>query len=348
MFQLALGYHPVTVLVEDAEGIPAGALQLDVPGLQRRREELRVVDHTAPVGVDVLHDLLQVLGELLQAGALDARLHLLDGEEAVVVPVQLQEGLPERLDLLVVQLPGDDVQGRLLELVLRAEGAEAVDEVGPQVHLRRLRRRVLDPDVAQRLLRGVPLFGVHLQEVADEALRVVGDTLPIGRVEGEVPQSHLGQHFRVSLTVKRWVPAKHDVHDDPAAPQVARVVVPAAEHLRSDVVGRAGLRCKLDVWRDHAGEAEVDDLQDVRIDTLLLRLEEEVLRLQVAVADPVLVHVVDGTNHLLHDDRDLGLLEVALRDDVIEELAAAAKLHDQVYVLGVHESLVELDNARVV
>ena len=51
--------------------------------------------------------------------------------------------------------------------------------------------------------------------------------------------------------------------------------------------------------------------------------EEEVLRLQVAVHDAVVVQVVDAAEHLLHDDRALQLREVPSRDDLVEQLAIA-------------------------
>ena len=50
------------------------------------------------------------------------------------------------------------------------------------------------------------------------------------------------------------------------------------------------------------------------------------------MSDLVLVHVIDGTDDLLHEDRRLHLREVTRLDDPIEELATVAELHDEVDV----------------
>ena len=58
--------------------------------------------------------------------------------------------------------------------------------------------------------------------------------------------------------------------------------------------------------------------------------EEPILRLDVSVDEAVLVHVVDRPEHLLDDDRANLLCENFLFNDLVEELSAAAELHDQV------------------
>ena len=56
--------------------------------------------------------------------------------------------------------------------------------------------------------------------------------------------------------------------------------------------------------------------------------------------DVELVHVLDAGEELLQEARGLLLLDAAVRDDVVEELAARRVLHDQV------ELLVRLDDLR--
>mmetsp|Transcript_131636 Transcript_131636/g.366847 ORF Transcript_131636/g.366847 Transcript_131636/m.366847 type:complete len:618 (-) Transcript_131636:115-1968(-) len=345
--QLILRDFAIAVLVEDAESRPADVL-LQVRALvQRGRQELGVVNDTAAIGVDALQDLLQVQGDILQACLGEALLHLGRGEQPVAVAVQGHKGVAERLDLVLVQLVGDDVERRLLELVLRAEAAEVVDEVCLQRDVGRLRRLVLDPLVVQGLLGRVAVPRVHLQHHADQILRILRDVLPVCSVERKVAQAYLGEHLGVSLAKEGWVATQHHIHDDAATPYVAELVVLAREHLGRNVIWRARLCRQHLAFLELAREAEIDDLEDVLLDGVL-RCEQEVLGLEITVADVQLVHVVDRSQHLLHDDGRLALLEVALLYDAVEELPAGAELRHQVVEPFVLKRLDELEDVWVV
>merc|ERR1719210_3243609 len=75
MHNLLLANFAVIVQVKDAKGLPASVLLVIDLLVQRCGQELRVVYDTAAVGIDVLHDLLQVGGDLLEPGL---------GEEAFI------------------------------------------------------------------------------------------------------------------------------------------------------------------------------------------------------------------------------------------------------------------------
>mmetsp|Transcript_45222 Transcript_45222/g.121885 ORF Transcript_45222/g.121885 Transcript_45222/m.121885 type:complete len:325 (+) Transcript_45222:694-1668(+) len=205
---------------------------------------------------------------------------------------------------------------------------------------------MLDPLVAKRLLGRVPLLRVFADELADERLGVVGDSAPVF-AETDVADLHLGKKLPVVGALERGVAAQQDVHDDSGAPQVAGLVVLPGQHLGRHVVRRAGLGPQPLALLELAGEAEVDQLQHVLLDRVL-REEYEILWLQVSVADAVPMHVEDGAEHLLHDDRRLRLGEAACVDDAVEELAAFAELHGKVDVAPVLECLVQLDDVRMV
>mmetsp|Transcript_27953 Transcript_27953/g.74771 ORF Transcript_27953/g.74771 Transcript_27953/m.74771 type:complete len:281 (-) Transcript_27953:178-1020(-) len=197
------------------------------------------------------------------------------------------------------------------------------------------------------LLGSIPVLRIHLEETPDEAFGVFRHVLPIGCVEGEVPKPDLGQHLRIRVAEEGRVAAEQHKHYDPAAPQIAHVVVLAREHLRRHVVGRASLRRQDLAWLEFAGEAEVNDLEEVPGYRLPCH-KEEVLWLQVAVADVVLVHVVDSADDLLHQIRGLALVEASDFNDAIEQFSALAQLHDEVYVAVVLERFVQLDDVWVV
>mmetsp|Transcript_98965 Transcript_98965/g.308400 ORF Transcript_98965/g.308400 Transcript_98965/m.308400 type:complete len:374 (-) Transcript_98965:42-1163(-) len=239
------------------------------------------------------------------------------------------------------------MQSGLLELAVRTEATKVVQEALLQRDGGCLWSLVLDPIVIQRLFGCVAVTWIHLKEHADEVLCILGDVLPVSGVEGEVAQSHLGQHLGVRLPEEGRVAAEHDIHDDAAAPEVTELVVLPCKDLRRDVVGRARL------CREHlarlvlAGQPEINDLEDVLLYSFLGH-EEEILGLEVAVADLVLVHVVNRADDLLHQVGCLGLCEVASLDDSVEELATAAELHHQVDAAVVLEGLVELYDVRVI
>mmetsp|Transcript_104626 Transcript_104626/g.272328 ORF Transcript_104626/g.272328 Transcript_104626/m.272328 type:complete len:458 (-) Transcript_104626:231-1604(-) len=345
--QLLLGDLAVAVFVEQAERRPTNVLLHIGALVQRRCQELGVVDDATAVGVDVLEDGLQVLGDVLEACFRETLPHLGGGQQAVAVAVQLHEDIAQALDLVLIQLTRDDVEGSLLQLVLRAEAPQVVHKVALQGHARRLGSLVLDPLVVQGLLRSVAVTRVHLQEHADQNLGILRDVLPIRGIEGKIAQTHLRKHLGIGLAEEGRVAAEHDVHDHADAPHVAELVVLPGENLRGHIVGCASLRGQHLASLELAGQTEVDDLDQILLNGLLGH-EQEVLGLQVAVAHVIFVHVVERPDDLLHEDGGLDLREVPRLDDAVEELAARGELHDQINVAVVLEGLVEFDDVGVV
>mmetsp|Transcript_88888 Transcript_88888/g.252010 ORF Transcript_88888/g.252010 Transcript_88888/m.252010 type:complete len:512 (-) Transcript_88888:29-1564(-) len=346
--QVILRDRPVAVEVERVEGVPADVLPEVPPAVQRRGQELGVVDDAVAVVVHAVHDLLQLRLRLLEAPPLQARAQLAQGQEAVLVGVEGGEGLPELPDAPLAQLPHDDLQGSLFHLALRLKAAQVLEEGLLHRREAHLGGGALDPAVLQRLLGSGPVARVALQKQSHQVLRGLGDVLPLVAAEAPAALRHLPDHVDLPLPGERRAAGEEDVHDHPAAPQVALVVVPALQDLGRGVVRGAHRLGKVPPGLAAAREPEVDDLQDVFAVDRALADQEEVLGLQVAVADVHLVHVVDGPEYVLHHDRGLDLGEVARLDDPVEELAAGAELHDQVEAPVVLERLVQLDDVRVV
>ena len=119
------------------------------------------------------------------------------------------------------------------------------------------------------------------------------------------------------------------------------VVAKALDDLGRDVLRRADEPGEPLAARRRA--AKVDELDDGRA----LRREDEVLRLEVAVDDVDRVHVVDRERHLREDRQRVVLLEGPLREQVLEQLAAAEALHHDVHVLLVAAHLDHLHDVRV-
>mmetsp|Transcript_49020 Transcript_49020/g.116632 ORF Transcript_49020/g.116632 Transcript_49020/m.116632 type:complete len:213 (-) Transcript_49020:1073-1711(-) len=135
----------IAVSVKDAEGHPTYVF-LDVGLLiQSGRQELRVINDSTSIGIHVLHDLLHVWRNILQARLLHAFLHLIDCEQTIAVAIQGHEHLSQLLDLVLIQVVRDDVQSSLFQLVHGSETAQVVHEIGLQVDICCLGRLVFDP-----------------------------------------------------------------------------------------------------------------------------------------------------------------------------------------------------------
>mmetsp|Transcript_32051 Transcript_32051/g.57480 ORF Transcript_32051/g.57480 Transcript_32051/m.57480 type:complete len:300 (-) Transcript_32051:151-1050(-) len=185
------------------------------------------------------------------------------------------------------------------------------------------------------------------QHGLDQVLRVLRHVLPISRTEVIASCSYFVQHLCIRVAVEGRVAAQHHVHDDATAPDVGLLVVLAGQNLRSHVVWSSSFGGERLPSLELAGKPEVDDLQRILLDGLVAR-EEEVLWLEIPVANVVLVHVVDSADDLLHEDRSVDFRKVPVLNDAIEKLATPAKLHAEVDVPVVLKCFVKLDDVWVV
>ena len=132
-------------------------------------------------------------------------------------------------------------------------------------------------------------------------------------------------------------------------PHVAAVVVVAVQHLRGRVVAGAHLLGQSLVGREVLGQTEVD--QDQRRVGVVV-LEQEVLQLQVAVHDAVLVQVVDRAEHVAHELGGAVLPEhealVLAGVQQLEQLPAAAQVGHDVHGALAEEHVLDLDDVGVV
>ena len=82
---------------------------------------------------------------------------------------------------------------------------------------------------------------------------------------------------------------------------------------------------------------------------VVVRAEEDVLWLEVAVADVLAVEVLDRGQQLVEVDLRLSLRQPRLLDDLVEELAALRQLeHDVEHSVGGLDDVLQPDHARVV
>ena len=100
-----------------------------------------------------------------------------------------------------------------------------------------------------------------------------------------------------TVTIKGWTTAYKDVSDDSYAPDVnLRIVCFVAENLRGHVDWTAYLFLELLALLELCGETEISNLDVQRVRGIL---QENVLWLEVAMKEVLLVHVIDRLQSLL-------------------------------------------------
>lgn len=161
----------------------------------------------------------------------------------------------------------------------------------------------------------------------------------------EIAGQDLLVQIRSLRVLKGKEAADHGVEHHAAAPDVrleAQVLL-ACDHLRSGVARRAASRFQL-LLRSrsvHITQPEVDNFQS------LVVVEQQVLRLQVSVADAALVDVLDAGDELLVHAAGRLLVEALMRHNIIEELTVLTILHDEEKLTFSFNDFKQLDYIRV-
>mmetsp|Transcript_36408 Transcript_36408/g.59846 ORF Transcript_36408/g.59846 Transcript_36408/m.59846 type:complete len:436 (-) Transcript_36408:69-1376(-) len=279
-------------------------------------------------------------------------LKLLVRDDAIAVGVHRLEQLLQLVEVLrshFRKLLPEQLRHHQLELA-------RVTELGQRLHQRLglfalvlllvllLSAQRHNPRVLQRLLGSVAILHFELEQLANQVAHllrhrdVVGEPWPKAVL---LRRAHASDEAALDLFVDRLplvlavflrvdvegrVAVEHHEQDHAHRPDVARVVVLlVADDLGRSVVRRAAEVRQVLQARQHLAHAEVDDL-DGRV--LALVEEEDVVRLQVAVHDVVLlVHVLQRSQQLLDDARSVVLAILSAVHNALEEFAAAALLH---------------------
>mmetsp|Transcript_7766 Transcript_7766/g.22219 ORF Transcript_7766/g.22219 Transcript_7766/m.22219 type:complete len:384 (+) Transcript_7766:657-1808(+) len=229
------------------------------------------------------------------------------------------------------------------------EETEALDKVLPH-RLAKWRRVLwglaLHPLLREGLPRGDAGLAVEAQQVRDHPLRAGGHPIPLGRAERELPASHPAEYIAVGAAGERRVAAEQDEGDYPGGPHIAHLGVLAFKHLRRHVEGSANLGVHRRPALESCRQPKVDELE---LGVRRVALQEEIFGLDVPVRNAVGMQVAQCRQHLPSVGRTSGLRELAvLVHDPVEQLAAAAELHDHVEALGLAEGLEQPRDVRVV
>lgn len=109
--------------------------------------------------------------------------------------------------------------------------------------------------------RGPLLFLLHKHQ-PQHCLALFGILLN-QRIIRLFPQDHR-EHLLVRIPMEGHLTGQHEVEDDPGRPDVRLLGVLLVDDLGGDVAGGAYPFGQRLGWRELAGNAEIDDLQDVR------------------------------------------------------------------------------------
>ena len=129
---------------------------------------------------------------------------------------------------------------------------------------------------------------------------------------------------------QRHVPMQHAIQADTCGPYVdlEAFVAIFVHDLRSDIGRSATLLVECLVRLDAPANAEVTDL-DVTV-----TVQQDVVKFEVAMHDPLPVHVEHSEHDLLENELYLSLFEPAALLYILEKISTWTKLHDYQVVLG--------------
>jgi hypothetical protein len=194
------------------------------------------------------------------------------------------------------------------------------------------------PHVGGRLIAFVSILGTGDLDDGVEG-RLLNRGVELVGVGADV-----SEHDRTDLRRLDHAPAGDTLCDDQAervdvGPGVGpfEIVDELGRHVLRRADSAAGLRLDVGRFADHLGNAEVEDLDRVRLADQVD--QHHVVGLQVAVDDSLVMGLDERAEYLVHDADDaVGRQRPVLPEDVAERLPAN-ELHDEVrqVVLGVAE-----------
>mmetsp|Transcript_24356 Transcript_24356/g.61802 ORF Transcript_24356/g.61802 Transcript_24356/m.61802 type:complete len:458 (-) Transcript_24356:190-1563(-) len=344
--QLLLGHGAAAVVVEDLEGLPHDVLLEDLLLVERGRQELRVLDGLVTIRAQLLER--QVPGNLHALG-LNCGAELGHGDVAVAVAVEGLEDLAQVLRVFVGRAPRQGRDRRLLEHVEILEVPHCLDHI---LHDVRLRQRVahLQPLVLQGLHDLAARFRLLPEHLRKQCLRILGDLLPTLVLETDGLPPDVVQELVLGLPLERVLARQDYVQDHPRAPRVALLIVlhRSSDQLRCHAVRRPGCPEDLGAFLEGATEAEVNQL-DVADQAFLHGVREhDILRLQVPEHEACLVQIRERAKDLPHDIRSVGLGELCLLAEGLEQRAACTDVHHKVDVPSILVAFVRLADVGVV
>mmetsp|Transcript_26177 Transcript_26177/g.55237 ORF Transcript_26177/g.55237 Transcript_26177/m.55237 type:complete len:244 (-) Transcript_26177:157-888(-) len=210
----------------------------------------------------------------------------------------------------------------------------------------------LDPRVFQRLRCTEPLRRFPLQQRTDEILRRFANPIPIRGWEIKASSAYRVKNLIVRIPIERRIATKQDVSDHPNRPNITALGILPIQHLRSHIIRRPHL--SIHNPRLHIIMTAQSKINNLNHCIFLLAAEQEILRLQIAVDNPLLIMAVRNGIQYAKDEfggipfREVSLIALRLFDDAIKEFSPRAQFRDEMEVLLVLVDLHQFDDVGVV
>lgn len=206
--------------------------------------------------------------------------------------------------------------------------------------------RSLEPPVLDRGRGRHAVVWIENQQVRHQVLGVVGNVQPLVFFKVKLAGNNLAKEFLLTASHERQVTREQQIDYAAHAPHVGLLIVTFShENLwRYEKRGSALLgQCFGSVHSSR--KAKVCKL-DVRV--IVVRHEQEILGLHVAVRNPVGVTVRHSLEHLDDEITSIGFRVRLLFTDSVKEIATAHELHDDEIAVLLVKKVNERDNVRVV
>mmetsp|Transcript_9489 Transcript_9489/g.21287 ORF Transcript_9489/g.21287 Transcript_9489/m.21287 type:complete len:454 (-) Transcript_9489:15-1376(-) len=205
--------------------------------------------------------------------------------------------------------------------------------------------RLLHPGMGEDLLGCQPRGLIPIQHPSHELSRLTRDASPVAAVEVNRSAAHsLLDH--ICVAPHKWgVPAEDHVGDHTGRPHITGFGVLGAEHLGSSVVRCPHLLGQQLTLAHPRRQAKIDELHHPGIGLVSV---DKILRLEVAMRDTPLVEILEHARDLLENVCSLGGGENALLLHFVKQITSCAKLHDQIEVIVVFQSLEQLHDTVVI
>ena len=191
------------------------------------------------------------------------------------------------------------------------------------------------------------LVRVLLEQLLHQVLRGLRDVLPLAITELILAAHVLIKNLVGAVASKQRPAREHNVKDHTDTEDVSLAIVALLLQQLGCHIPRAAtpqVQLLRAVFK-HRGQAKIGNLQ---VPIVLLRRQQQILRLQVAMHDVASVEVLQRTYEVSHDGsrRRLTILTLAL--DLVEKFTALQIWQEQMNILCCLVGLVELDYVFVV
>jgi hypothetical protein len=189
-------------------------------------------------------------------------------------------------------------------------------------------------------------FLVSIKCLSNKVFGFVGYICPHWLTHSKFLVFNFPLNLQLVVTFEGRVSGEQDVGDDSGAPDVNLTFIGQAfDYLRCHVNGSAALKILGFARGDFTSEAEICYLNAKYV--RIRAIEQDVLKLQITMDDPLAMQVVQALKYLINDIGRLLLIEIIISYKPIKKFAALYEFCYYIDICVVLEKLKHTHNIRV-